>query len=152
MVLIDLSRLYFAVRDLRLSLNYARLLHEITENMEEPVIAFTVSSAKNTQQVKFLNKLRGYGVDLIECEFNTPSNFSIEIIAAAAIAEDQFITVVSNDGALVRPFNILRAHGKCMKLCFFSERLDGVWMPLILNGNIPLIDLSEKELKARITA
>lgn len=153
MVLVDLSRLYFAVRDLKITIAYEKLFSTLREGRGSPddeVVALTVADKKNVSQQKFIERIQALGVKVYVYGCETPPNFSTEIAALAALSKETAIVVISNDQMLLRVFGILEEAGKAMTLCFFSEKLDGAWTPKIINKEISFIDLSNPEVKAEI--
>ena len=52
---------------------------------------------------------------------------------------------------MIRPVRILEESGKKVELVFFSERLSGGWNPLILSGQVDFFDLSNPDVKKRLT-
>jgi len=153
MICIDLSRLYFAIRDLNVTINYEKLLNVLKEKTGcTEVEAFTKADPKNINQGKFLKRLEALGYNLHIYDVGTQTDsFSAEISAMAALAEGDAVTILSNDQALLGVFNLLEGRGKNLTLCFFSEKLEKSWTPKILCGDIKFIDLSNPETRKAIT-
>jgi len=156
LVLVDLTKLYFAVRDLRLHIDYGSLIEFIKDEYQDlneediKFEAFTLYDPKNVGQIKFLENLESLGVAINKHKFGKKLNFSIDIAAKACANGHKHILVISNDQELTRLFSILKALKKEPALCFFSERLGGPWNPEILNGDVEFIDLSHPEVKNTI--
>jgi hypothetical protein len=162
---IDLSALYFAIRDLNITINYDRLINWLkgeafkhlcsAEAMATEVIdihAFTIADSKNQSQSKFLERLTSLGVSLHVYSFNTKPNFSVELGVLTALSEHEKVILLTNDEALMRSFSILEESGKDISLCFFSEKLHGAWTPKVLSGEIKFLDLSNPKTKAAISS
>lgn len=152
MILIDLSRLYFAIRDLNVTINYEKLLSVLMEQSgSKTVEAFTKADPKNINQSKFLKRLESLGYNLHIYDVSTTSDaFTAEISALASLSEDKDITILSNDFSLCGVFKILEERGRNVTLCFFSERLEKGWTPKVLCGDVKFIDLSNPEIKKSI--
>jgi len=153
MICIDLSRLYFAIRDLNVTINYEKLLTVLKEKTNsETVEAFTKADPKNVNQSKFLKRLEDLGYNLHVYDVTTQADaFTAEISAMAALSEDKEITILSNDQALLGVFRLLEERGRSMTLCFFSEKLEKQWTPKVLCGDIKFIDLSNPDIRKDIT-
>ena len=155
MICIDLSRLYFAIRDLNVTINYEKLLKVLLETCEgetNVVEAFTKADPKNVNQSKFLKRLEGLGFKLHVYDVgNSTDSFSAEIATIAALSGDKDITILSNDQALMGVFKLLEEHDKNVTLCFFSEKLEKGWTPKILCGDVQFLDLSNPEVRKSIT-
>jgi len=153
LICIDLSALYFAIRDLSITINYESFLSllkaKFGENSE--IHAFTIANAKNISQQKFLTKLSSLGVNLHVYPSTTPPNFTAEISAFTALSEVENVVIVSNDWGLIRPFDILRDSGKDLTLSFFSEKLMGGWTPKVVSGSVKFYDLSAEEVRSKIS-
>ncbi len=153
MICIDLSRLYFAIRDLNVTINYEKLLNVLLgENKDQKVEAFTKADPKNTNQNKFLKRLEDLGYTLHTYDASAKTDaFSAEISAIAALSKDTDITILSNDQDLLGVFKLLEDSGRNVTLCFFSEKLEKGWTPKILCGDIKFIDLSNPDVRKSIT-
>jgi len=155
MICMDLSRLYFAIRDLNITINYEKLINVLIENRDtkkETIEAFTKADPKNKNQSKFLERLEKLGITLRTYDVSTPTNsFSTEIATVAALSGDKSITILSNDRSLIRVFDILKEKGVNPTLCFFSEKLDKEWTPKILCGDTEFMDLSNPSIRETIT-
>jgi len=149
----DLTKLYFAVKDLRLRVDYKSLIEFVKEEYPEvdeediKFEAYTLYNPQNNGQVKFIERLEAMGVSVTKNTFDKSANFSIDIAARAASNRDKQILVISNDPDLARLFSILRGTEKEPTLCFFSERLGNTFYPDILSGDVDFIDLSHPEVK-----
>ena len=160
MICMDLSRLYFAIRDLSVTINYEKLINILLENNNtstgatscECIEAFTKADPKNKNQSKFLERLEGLGVKLHTYDAGTSANsFSTEMATVASLSKDKSILILSNDKSLIRVFDLLKENGREPTLCFFSEKLDKEWTPKILCGDTQFIDLSNPSIKKSIT-
>ena len=152
----DLSKLYFAVRKLNVTVNYEeliKLLYEKGETLGEDVHikGFTVSDERNPGQKKFLSRLSELGLDLHVYPYDTTPDFSAEIATIAALSEEDNVVVVSNSSCLIRVFDLLKENGKSPTLCFFSEEVEGNWTPTLLRGGRDFVDLSDPPTKRRVT-
>ena len=157
LVLIDLTKLYFAVKDLRVHVDYKSLVNFVKEEYEEVdeedirFEAYTMYNGNNVGQVKFIENLESLGMKVVRQPFGKNANFSIDIAARAMEEESKEILVISNDPDLSRLFPILRRGDKQPTLCFFSERLGEGFYPEIIAGDVEFIDLSHPEIKHQIT-
>ena len=153
LICIDLSALYFAIRDMGVTINYERFLNELrkTFGASSEIHCFTIANSKNVSQQKFLTKLGQLGVKLHVYPSNTPPNFTAEISTWCALSDKEEVVIVSNDQGLMRPFDILRLAGKKLTLSFFSEKIQGGWMPVVFSREVEFFDLSSPEVKARIS-
>ena len=153
LICIDLSALYFSIRDMGVTINYDRFLNELRNNFGKnaEIHAFTIANSKNVSQQKFLSKLGQLGVKLHVYPSNQPSNFSAEICTWAALSGKKHVVIVSNDASLIRPFQMLKVSGIHTSLSFFSERIQGEWMPLIFSREVEFLDLSAPEIKESIS-
>jgi len=153
LVCIDLSKLYFSLRSLGVTINYGALLDFLRDQADEGeevrFEAFTTKDAKNSGQQRFLAALDDLGVNLHTYNYTAVSNanFSTEMVAEASLSEEKTVIMVSNDGALMRVFGLLKDRGKDPALCFFSERLESSWTPQILRGDVKFIDLSDPDVQ-----
>ncbi len=155
MICMDLSRLYFAIRDLNVTINYEKLLNVLLETCKgenTAIEAFTKADPKNVNQGKFLARLEklGFKLHIYDVATSTDS-FSAEIATIASLSGDKDITILSNDQSLMRVFNLLEENDRNVTLCFFSEKLDKGWTPKILCGDIQFIDLSNPDTRKAIT-
>lgn len=153
LICIDLSRLYFAVRSLGVSIDYEALLDMLEERAEGDVdvIGFTIADPGNTNQAKFIQKLEELGMEVKVYPTDTAPSFTPEIAAEAARYDMDDVTVVSNDSGLIRVFDLLKEDGKRPSLCFFSDRLDSAWNPRIISGEVPFVDLSDPSIRKIIS-
>lgn len=155
MICIDLSRLYFAIRDLNVTINYEKLLKVLVETCKGDnvgVEAFTKADPKNVNQSKFLKRLEGLGFKLHVYDVGSSTDsFSAEIATVAALSGEKDITILSNDQALMGVFKLLEGADKNVTLCFFSEKLEKGWTPKILCGDVQFLDLSNPEVRKSIT-
>ena len=153
MICIDLSRLYFAIRELNVTVNYEKLITVLLgENKAQKIEAFTKADPKNANQSKFLKRLEDLGFNLHVYDVAKQSgSFSAEISALAALAKGEKVTILSNDQALLGVFSLLKERGVDLPLCFFSEKLEKGWTPKILCGDVEFIDLSNPEIRKSIT-
>tara|TARA_B000000460_G_scaffold242477_1_gene210220 strand:- start:2769 stop:3242 length:474 start_codon:yes stop_codon:yes gene_type:complete len=154
----DLSRLYFAIRDLNVTINYEKLINVLLKSCEgenpsgEILEAFTKADPKNKNQSKFLERLEKLGINLRVYDASIPVNsFSTEMATIAALSRDKSVTILSNDRSLIRVFDILEEKGISPTLCFFSEKLDKEWTPKILCGDTKFMDLSNPTIRKTIT-
>ena len=157
LICIDLSKTYFALKELGITINYDELLAVLKEKVnasgdkEVELEGFTVADYRNIGQRRFLSKIQEMGVKLHTWPHDSgPPNFSAEIAACAALSDHKEIVFVSNDSSLIRVFEILREKGKRPSLSFFSERLEGKWAPTIIKGEVDFVDLSAKDVMSRI--
>jgi hypothetical protein len=155
LIAIDLSRVYFAVRDLKLRLDYEKLFDLLvgdTPKEEVTIYAFTVANPDNKKQRKFLERLRELGVHVVTYSFKTRPSFSEELsaIAGECLSHGETVTLVSNDRALMRVFDLLDAYAPRMTLCFFSDKLEAGWAQKILKEKTNFTDLSSKENLERL--
>jgi uncharacterized LabA/DUF88 family protein len=153
LIVIDLSSLYFSIRDLNITLNYEKLITYFKDQFgeETELHAFTVADSQNTSQTRFLEKLKGLGVELHIYGFDTPSKFSTEIMTWGALSDKEEVVLVSGDGDLIRSFELMKGAGRSMSLCFFSEKLAPSWNPRVIAGDVKFIDLSNPEIRKVIT-
>ena len=133
------------------TVNYRKMIEEILRGREAKKIAFTVFDPTNEKQASFLGRLRKWGVDVKTFPSNTPSNFTPEMAAVAGGSSESEIILVTGDDKMIRPVRILEESGKKVELVFFSERLSGGWNPLILSGQVNFFDLSNPDVKKRLT-
>jgi len=156
LVCVDLSSLYFAIREINITVNYENLItwikSQATGDDVVEIHAFSIADPKNQSQTKFLKRLEGLGVTLHIYDFNTKPNFSVELGVWAAMSKQEDVMIISNDSSLLRAFSILEEGGKKMSLSFFSEKLNGSWTPKILSGEIKFLDLSAPDTKAQISS
>jgi hypothetical protein len=156
LVCVDLSSLYFAIREINITVNYESLIEWLRSQSDSEdaveIHAFSIADPKNQSQTKFLKRLEGLGVTLHIYDFNTKPNFSVELGVWAALSDHEKVMIISNDSALLRAFSILEKGGKKMSLSFFSEKLNGNWTPKILSGEISFLDLSSPETRAKISS
>ena len=150
-IIMDLSQLYFAIRNMGQTVNYRKMIEEILRGREARKVAFTVFDPANEKQASFLDRLRKWGVDVRTFPSNTPSNFTPEMSVIAGSSPESEIILVTGDDKMIRPFRLLEASGKKVELVFFSERLSGGWNPLILSGQVNFFDLSNPDVKKRLT-
>ena len=114
LICIDLSKVYFALRDLGITIDYEELLKVIKEKVDTggndvQLEGFTVADSRNVGQARFLGKLTEMGIKLhVYPHDSGPPNFSSEISTTAALSEHEEIVFVSNDSTLIRVFGILR--------------------------------------------
>ena len=133
------------------SVDYEKLFELFREKHKNIRIeGFTIADKKNINQNKFLVKLMELGVSLHIYDCDTQPSFTAEISTAVALSEEKEVMVVSNDPSLIRVFDMLEAKGKNPSLCFFSEKLEGSWMPTIIRGGANFFDLSNPKVKQRI--
>tara|TARA_Y100000114_G_scaffold157313_1_gene189582 strand:+ start:3839 stop:4306 length:468 start_codon:yes stop_codon:yes gene_type:complete len=153
LICIDLSALYFAIRDLSITINYESLLTLLKERFGSSceIHAFTIANSKNVSQQKFLDKLKSLGVILHVYPSTTPPNFTSEICTFTALSSSKEVVIVSNDWGLIRPFDILRDSGRDLTLSFFSEKLMGGWAPRVVSNSVKFFDLSSDEVKHKIS-
>lgn len=153
LICIDLSALYFAIRDLSITINYEKLVTELKSKFgsDSEIHCFTIANDKNVSQQKFLGRLRQLGVELHVYPSTTPPNFTSEICSWVALSGSEAAVVISNDNGLIRPFDMLKSSGKSLTLSFFSEKLQGQWNPMILSGEVDFYDLSASEVKSKIS-
>ncbi len=153
LICIDLSALYFAIRDMGVTINYERFLNELRKTFGDnsEIHCFTIANSKNVSQQKFLAKLGQLGVKLHVYPSNTPPNFTAEIATWCALSGKDRAVIVSNDQSLIRPFEMLKVAGKTMVLSFFSEKIQGAWMPLVFSREVEFFDLSSPEVKNKIS-
>ena len=153
LICIDLSALYFAIRDLSITINYEKLVSELKSTFDEKaeIHCFTIANEKNVSQQKFLARLEQLGVELHVYPSNTPPNFTTEICTWVAISGKDEAIILSNDSGLIRTFDMLKNVGKKITLSFFSEKLQGPWTPRVLSGEIEFFDLSAPEIKSKIS-
>ena len=153
LICIDLSALYFAIRDLGITINYESFLSLLKDEFGDSseIHAFTIANAKNVSQQKFLTKLSTLGVNLHVYPSTTPPNFTAEIATFTALHKATDVVIVSNDWGLIRPFDILRTSGRSLTLSFFSEKLMGGWTPKVVSGSVKFFDLSADEVKTKIS-
>ena len=164
LVCVDLSALYFTIRKLGITVNYEKLTQWLNVSAggalfgedgsrEAPELhAFTVADAKNTSQTKFLERLESLGFNMHIYSFTTKPNFSVEMAVLAALSKKEEVVFMTNDEALLRPFDILKEAGKSPALCFFSEALHGSWTPKILSREICFSDLSAPAVRSAISS
>ena len=152
LIAVDLSRLYFAVRDLKLRLDYEKLFNLLigdTPKEETTIHAFTVANTENKKQRKFLARLSELGVEVHIHDLKTRPSFSEELSALCleqVAARKGPALLVSNDRSLIRVFDMFKEqYGPLMTLCFFSEKLEGRWASTILRDKTKFIDLSDPE-------
>lgn len=152
LICIDLSAMYFAIRDLSITINYEKFLNELRSmfGQEASIQCFTIAKSTNVSQQKFLTKLQTLGVDLHVYPPNTAPNFSNEICAWVGMSDKKDVLIISNDTGLIRPFDIFTNAGKNLTLSFFSEKLQGSWTPKILSGEVKFFDLSSETVKDKI--
>ena len=95
LICIDLSAMYFAIRDLSITINYEKFLSELRSQFgkDAQIECFTIAKSTNVSQQKFLDKLKSLGVNLHVYPSSTPANFSNEICAWVGMsgAEDVLI-------------------------------------------------------------
>ena len=164
LVCVDLSSLYFTIRKLGITVNYDKLANWLSSEAGNALFgedesrgavelhAFTVADSKNTSQTKFLDKLASLGFNMHVYNFTTKPNFSVEMAVLAALSEKKEVLFLTNDEALLRPFDILEEAGKSPALCFFSEALHGSWTPLILSREVRFSDLSAPSVRSVISS
>lgn len=152
LICIDLSAMYFAIRDLSITINYEKFLKELRGIFGEDasIECFTIAKSTNVSQQKFLTKLETLGVTLHVYPPNTAPNFSNEICAWVGMSDKKDVLVISNDVGLIRPFQMFKQAGKNLTLSFFSEKLQGSWTPKILSGEVSFFDLSSEAVKDKI--
>lgn len=152
LICIDLSAMYFAIRDLSITINYEKFLGELRDlfGKDASIQCFTIAKSTNVSQQKFLKKLESLGVNLHVYPPNTTPNFSNEICAWVGMSDKSDVLIISNDTGLIRPFEIFKASGKNLTLSFFSEKLQGSWTPKILSGDVKFFDLSSDLMKDKI--
>jgi len=153
LICLDLSRLYFALRDLRVQVDYAELLNLLRQQAtgDVDILGFTVADRSNERQMYFLNNLTRMGVDVKIWDAASPPSFTAEIATYAGMYVGDHILVVSGDAGLIRVFDILKEDDHRVQLSFFSEKLDPAWVPLILSGKVDFIDLSVSFSRTRTT-
>lgn len=152
LICIDLSALYFAIRDLSITINYESFLRELRAKFgpHSEIHCFTIAAPKNVSQQKFLQKLGQLGVKLHVYPSNTPPVFTAEICTWAALSGKDSVVFVTNDWNLIRSYDMLKNAGKDLTLSFFSEKLQGPWTPKVLSGEVKFYDLSSNEVRAKI--
>ena len=153
LICIDLSAMYFAIRDLNITVNYEKFLTELRGQFgsDAQIDCFTIAKSTNTSQQKFLQKLESLGVNLFVYSSKTPPNFSNEICARVGMSDQENVLIISNDTGLIRPFSMFKDAGKSVTLSFFSEKLQGAWTPKILSGSIEFFDLSSEAVRDKIS-
>ena len=158
MICIDLSRLFFALRSLKVDLNYEKAIQHIRVDPKERVVGYTVSDKTNTAQTKFLKKLRELGVEVHEIQAKELSNderenisFTSELLATWASTNGNNFTVVSDDPALARIIPILLGNKVTCRVAFFSEALSGPITTSVVSGEIDFIDFSNPAIKTKVT-
>lgn len=153
LICIDLSRLYFAIRSLNISIDYEALLDLLEERSsgDVDIVGFTIADPGNAKQAKFLERLNEMDVNVKVYPADSSPSFTPEISAEIARYEMDDVMVVSNDASLIRVFDLIKEDGKRPSLCFFSDRLDPAWNPLIISGEVPFIDLSDPGVRKAIT-
>lgn len=153
LICIDLSRLYFAIRSLNIAIDYEALLDLLEERSsgDVDIVGFTIADPGNAKQAKFLERLNDMDVNVKVYPADSSPSFTPEISAEAARYDMDDVLVVSNDAGLIRVFDLLKEDGKRPSLCFFSDRLDPAWNPLIISGEVPFIDLSDPAIRKVIT-
>lgn len=154
LICIDLSRLYFAVRALGVTVNYEALLDalESTGTGDVDIVGFTIADPGNLKQAKFIQRLEELGVEMKVYPVDSPPSFTPEIATVAAQYDGDDILIVSGDAHLMRVFQLLREDGKSPRLCFFSDKLDPSWTPRIFSGEVNFFDLSDPTVRRAITA
>lgn len=161
MICIDLSRLFFALRSLKVDLNYEKAIQHIRADSKEQVVGYTLSDKTNTAQTKFLKKLRDLGVEVHEIQAKDLSNderenisFTSELLATWASTPPTVtnsFTIVSDDPALARIIPILLGNKVTCRVAFFSEALSGPLTTSVLSGDIDFIDFSNPAIKTKVT-
>jgi hypothetical protein len=153
LICIDLSRLYFAVRSLNVSIDYEALLDLLEQRAsgDVDVVGFTIADPGNAKQAKFIERLNDMDVEVKCYPADSNPSFTPEIAAEAARYDMDDVLVVSNDQNLIRVFDLLKEGGKRPQLCFFSDRLDSAWNPLIISGEVPFVDLSDPAVRRVIS-
>tara|TARA_B100000886_G_scaffold305501_1_gene237269 strand:- start:157 stop:624 length:468 start_codon:yes stop_codon:yes gene_type:complete len=153
LICIDLSALYFAIRDLSVTINYELLLKQLRKDFGDScsVHAFTIANSKNVSQSKFLAKLQQLGVNLHVYPQTQNPNFTAEICTWLALSPVKSAIVISNDQAFIRPFEILEGAGKDLTLSFFSEKLHGQWISRVIANSVKFYDLSADGIKESIS-
>ena len=152
LICIDLSAMYFAIRDLNITINYEKFLTELRSRFGEDaaIECFTIAKSTNVSQQKFLQKLETLGVNLHVYPSNTSPNFSNEICSWVGISKASDVLIISNDTGLIRPFQMFKQSGRNLTLSFFSEKLQGFWTPRILSGEVQFSDLSSDSIREKI--
>lgn len=152
LICIDLSALYFAIRELSITINYESFLRELRKKFGEDasIHCFTIAASKNVSQQKFLQKLQQLGVELHVYPSNTPPVFTAEICTWAANSDAKSVVFVTNDWNMIRSFDMLESFGKELTLSFFSEKLQGPWIPRVMSGKTRFYDLSDSEVSSKI--
>ena len=164
-IVLDLTRLYFALRSLNRAIDYSELLMILREHVRSlhprgnsyvagsvQIIAFTMEGRKNLAQAKFLGNLEAQGVRIYREEFEASNRdvsdgYSIEIAAmlGASLLDSRvprLAVVVSDCPRLIWPISLLKERGVKVTVAFFAEALAGKWIPRILSKEVDFLDLS----------
>ena len=161
--------MYFALRDLRSTFDYASLAKVLARSMKlhdssAAVTGFSIVAPDNEKQTAFLSSLRSQNFTLIlkeSRELTVPSDHvSFFPDMLARVVHDMDMGVLTANGSDVVVFitddpaaaRVLPDFALDAVACFFSERLHGPWVTAIANDTLAFMDLSSPELRKALVS